>query len=209
MCHRATAGGWFRGVPERYVAGANTRGRPEGRPDPWSQQAIHEISGLGHSTMAAAATRAGNPRPYLPAASTAHIGRTGWRASRRGGLYPPEAVNARRLSGCRHVQIAQYGLRMPPFITLSSWICRRPGSTELKPAASLEEQGGTKNDKRAGPQDGILLNRYFGHFDHPCRRRDILCRDLKRTDPSRLPGRLLGLCRRLDHRMQGWCNVAD
>ncbi len=37
---------WFRGVPERYVAGADTRGRQEGRPDPWSQQVIHEISGL-------------------------------------------------------------------------------------------------------------------------------------------------------------------
>jgi len=28
--HRVTAGFCFRGVPERYVAGANTRGRPEG-----------------------------------------------------------------------------------------------------------------------------------------------------------------------------------
>jgi len=37
---------WFRGVPERYVAGTDTRGRQEGRPDPWSQQVIHEISGL-------------------------------------------------------------------------------------------------------------------------------------------------------------------
>jgi len=37
---------WFRGVPERYVAGADTRGRPEGRPYPGSQQAIHETSGL-------------------------------------------------------------------------------------------------------------------------------------------------------------------
>ncbi len=37
---------WFRGVPERYVAGADIRGRQEGRPDPWSQQVIHEISGL-------------------------------------------------------------------------------------------------------------------------------------------------------------------
>ena len=37
---------WFRGVPERYVAGADTRGRQEGRPHPWSQQVIHEISGL-------------------------------------------------------------------------------------------------------------------------------------------------------------------
>jgi hypothetical protein len=37
---------WFRGVPERYVAGAYTRGRQEGRPYPWSQQVIHEISGL-------------------------------------------------------------------------------------------------------------------------------------------------------------------
>ncbi|MGB6928541.1 MAG: hypothetical protein WBH05_04910 [Syntrophobacteria bacterium] len=52
-CHRATAGCWFRGVPERYVAGAacpersrrNTRGRQEGRSYPWSQQVIHEISG--------------------------------------------------------------------------------------------------------------------------------------------------------------------
>ncbi|MEE9531209.1 MAG: hypothetical protein V3W52_09470 [Syntrophobacteria bacterium] len=37
---------WCRGVPERYVAGTDTRGRQEGRPYPWSQQAIHEISGL-------------------------------------------------------------------------------------------------------------------------------------------------------------------
>ena len=29
----------------RYVAGADTRGRQEGRPHPWSQQVIHEISG--------------------------------------------------------------------------------------------------------------------------------------------------------------------
>ncbi len=41
-----TAGCRFRGVPERYVAGADTRGRQEGRPYPWSQQVIHEISGL-------------------------------------------------------------------------------------------------------------------------------------------------------------------
>jgi hypothetical protein len=32
-------------VPERYVAGADTRGHQEGRPYPWSQQVIHEISG--------------------------------------------------------------------------------------------------------------------------------------------------------------------
>ncbi len=38
---------WCRGVPERYVAGTDTRGRQEGRPYPWSQQVIHEISGLG------------------------------------------------------------------------------------------------------------------------------------------------------------------
>jgi len=38
VCHLATAGCWFRGVPERYVAGADTRGRQEGRPYPWSQQ---------------------------------------------------------------------------------------------------------------------------------------------------------------------------
>ena len=33
-------------VPEWYVAGADTRGRQEGRPYPWSQQFIHEMSGL-------------------------------------------------------------------------------------------------------------------------------------------------------------------
>ena len=43
---------WFRGVPERYVAGADTRGRQEGRPYPWSQQVIHEISGLGLEIIA-------------------------------------------------------------------------------------------------------------------------------------------------------------
>ena len=40
---------WLRGVPERYVAGADTRGRPEGRPYPGSQQVIHGTSGLGNS----------------------------------------------------------------------------------------------------------------------------------------------------------------
>jgi len=45
-CHLATAGCWFRGVPERYVAGADIRGHQERRPYPWSQQVIHEISGL-------------------------------------------------------------------------------------------------------------------------------------------------------------------
>ena len=37
---------WIRGVPEWYVAGSDNRGRQEGRPYPWSQQVIHEISGL-------------------------------------------------------------------------------------------------------------------------------------------------------------------
>ncbi|MEE9531263.1 MAG: hypothetical protein V3W52_09740 [Syntrophobacteria bacterium] len=37
---------WIRGVPKRYVAGSDTRGRPEGRPYPRSQQVIHEIFGL-------------------------------------------------------------------------------------------------------------------------------------------------------------------
>ena len=47
-CRETTKMGvcWFRGVPEWYVAGADTRGRQEGRPYPWSQQVIHEISGL-------------------------------------------------------------------------------------------------------------------------------------------------------------------
>jgi hypothetical protein len=35
-------------VPKRYVAGTNIRERQEGRPYPWSQQVIHEISGLDH-----------------------------------------------------------------------------------------------------------------------------------------------------------------
>jgi hypothetical protein len=39
-----------RGVPERYVAGSDTRGRPEGRSYPRSQQAIREISGLVSQT---------------------------------------------------------------------------------------------------------------------------------------------------------------
>ena len=42
---RGTAG-LVRDVPEWYVAGADTRGRQEGRPYPWSQQVIYEISGL-------------------------------------------------------------------------------------------------------------------------------------------------------------------
>jgi hypothetical protein len=41
---RGTAG--LVSVPERYVAGTDTRGRQEGRPYPWSQQVIHKISGL-------------------------------------------------------------------------------------------------------------------------------------------------------------------
>jgi hypothetical protein len=48
--HLATVGCWFRGVPARYVAGADTRGRQEGRPYAWSQQVIQEISGLGRPT---------------------------------------------------------------------------------------------------------------------------------------------------------------
>jgi len=43
---RGTAG-LVRGVPKWYVAGADTRGRQEGRPYLWSQQVIHGISGLG------------------------------------------------------------------------------------------------------------------------------------------------------------------
>jgi hypothetical protein len=42
---RGTAG--LVSVPERYVAGADTRKRQEGRPYQWSQQVIHETSGLG------------------------------------------------------------------------------------------------------------------------------------------------------------------
>jgi len=41
---RGTAG--LVSVPERYAAGADARGRQEGRPYPWSQLVIHEISGL-------------------------------------------------------------------------------------------------------------------------------------------------------------------
>jgi hypothetical protein len=38
--------GWTRGVLEQYIAGSDTRGRPEGRSYPRSQQAIHETSVL-------------------------------------------------------------------------------------------------------------------------------------------------------------------
>ena len=48
VCHRATTGGWIRGVLEQYVAGSDNRGRPEGRSYPRSQQATREISGLDH-----------------------------------------------------------------------------------------------------------------------------------------------------------------
>jgi len=48
---RGTAG--LVSVPERYVAGADTRGRQEGRPYPWSQQVIHELSGLDMSGVLA------------------------------------------------------------------------------------------------------------------------------------------------------------
>jgi hypothetical protein len=41
---RGTAG--LVSVPERYVAGADIRQRQEGWPYLWSQQVIHEISGL-------------------------------------------------------------------------------------------------------------------------------------------------------------------
>jgi hypothetical protein len=37
---------WSRGVPGRYVAGADSRGRTEGRQYPWLEQVIQEISGL-------------------------------------------------------------------------------------------------------------------------------------------------------------------
>jgi hypothetical protein len=38
--------GWIRGVLKQYVAGSDTRGRPEGRSYPRSQQAIRETFGL-------------------------------------------------------------------------------------------------------------------------------------------------------------------
>jgi len=44
---RGTAGLAPRRTSEWYVAGADTRGRQEGRPYLWSQQVIHGISGLG------------------------------------------------------------------------------------------------------------------------------------------------------------------
>ena len=37
---------WIRGVLEKYVAGSDIRGRPEGRSYPRSKQAIDETSGL-------------------------------------------------------------------------------------------------------------------------------------------------------------------
>ena len=46
-------------VPERYVAGTDIRGRQGGRPYPWSQQVIHEISGLGFIEVVATYNRQG------------------------------------------------------------------------------------------------------------------------------------------------------
>jgi hypothetical protein len=51
VCHRATAGYWIRGVLEQFVAGSDTRGRPEGHTYPRSQQAIHETPGLTVSLL--------------------------------------------------------------------------------------------------------------------------------------------------------------
>ena len=59
---------WFRGVPERYVAGADTRGRQEGWPYLWSQQVIHEISGLVETVqppLSPLTLRAGSPVSHL------------------------------------------------------------------------------------------------------------------------------------------------
>jgi len=44
-------GGWIGDVLEQYVAGSDTRGRPEGQSYPRSQQAIHETSGLNISNL--------------------------------------------------------------------------------------------------------------------------------------------------------------
>ena len=51
MCHRVTAGARTRGVLEQYVAGFETRGHPEGRTYPRSQQVIQETSGLIFATV--------------------------------------------------------------------------------------------------------------------------------------------------------------
>jgi hypothetical protein len=52
-------------VPEPYVAGADTRGRQEGRPHPWSQKVIHEISGLDEDKK-----NRGQGRGYHPLVET-------------------------------------------------------------------------------------------------------------------------------------------
>ncbi len=64
-CHLATAGCWSRGVPERYVAGADIRGRQEERPYPWSQQVIHKISGLALIIHGSVAPSALPPSPLI------------------------------------------------------------------------------------------------------------------------------------------------
>ena len=48
---------WIQGVPERYLAGCDTRGRPGGQPYPRSQQVIHETSGLATIRMEVAAMK--------------------------------------------------------------------------------------------------------------------------------------------------------
>jgi len=75
-CHRATAGWWLRGVPKRYVAGADTRGRQEGRPYPWSQQVIHEISGL----------------EYLSDCAHPRYGEVSVTSQQYGGIFYPKVV---------------------------------------------------------------------------------------------------------------------
>ena len=72
--HRETAGSWSRGVPERYVAGCDTRRRPGGRPYPWSQQAIREASGLGYHGGTLVSQRA-----HLSSASSITIKSRGWK----------------------------------------------------------------------------------------------------------------------------------
>jgi len=73
---------WFRGVPERYVAGTGTRGCQEGRPYPWSQQVSHEISGLRQKDEGQCL---GGPAPRLEIWFSGEISKVGIMLSRESG----------------------------------------------------------------------------------------------------------------------------
>jgi hypothetical protein len=64
---------------EQYVAGADTRGRQEGRPYPWSQQVIRDISGLSLETVSVTGggMKMSDPEFVCAACDTSHESHAG------------------------------------------------------------------------------------------------------------------------------------